>query len=533
MYRLIIADDDVIIRRGLSKNIDWEHNGFVLSGTAGTGEEALMLAESQKPDIVITDIRMPRMDGLELTERLLDKYPELKVILMTSYEEFEFAQKALKLKVFDYILKPFENGALLDTVNRAAAEYRREKTVRKQIFDSMPMLRQLFWEHLISGRIEEKELATESEFLGIDLHAAHYAACVIKIDDYHSPKNRNRFGQEMLKFCVGNIIEEMTAHLNDCYAVHYDGEEIVIITGSNDEPADLVQELYALMEEIRKNVETFLKTTITVGVGPVYERPLSLHRSYAEAIEVLEYRHITGTNQVLIVKDVDLQPKVETLSLQGWEKELLVKVKLGMEEPALSIINRLEQEVLNRKLVPLQQLHIIGTEIALLLYREFWEWIHTPQMEQRFGGFTHFCANLQIMTTSKEIFATIRDFTIELIAEICARRDSHQKQLLNKACQYVESSYGREDLSLQDVADHVKVSPGYMSAIFKKVGNTSFSEYLLKTRMNMALNLMSKEDCKAYEIAYKVGFSNPQYFSVCFKKFTGFSPSDYRSGKRQ
>ncbi|NOU93262.1 helix-turn-helix domain-containing protein [Paenibacillus sp. LMG 31456] len=191
------------------------------------------------------------------------------------------------------------------------------------------------------------------------------------------------------------------------------------------------------------------------------------------------------------------------------------------------------EEVQNRRFVPLQQLHILGTEIALLLYRELWEWIHTPQMEQRFGGFTHFCTNLQTMTTSKEISATIRDFTLELIVEICSRRDSQQKQLLNKVFQYIESNYVQEVLSLQDVADHVNVSTGYLSAVLKKVGNTSFSDYLLKTRMNKALNLMSREDFKSYEIACKIGFSNPKYFSVCFKKYTGLSPSEYRSAKKQ
>ena len=284
------------------------------------------------------------------------------------------------------------------------------------------------------------------------------------------------------------------------------------------------------MEELRENVEKFLKTTITIGIGPVYERALFLHNSYMEAKSALEYRHIIGTNQVLISEDVHLQPEVETISLHGLEKELLVKVKLGMEVPSLSILNQLEQEVQKRKFVPLQQLHILGTEIALLLYREIWEWIHTPQMEEHFGDFTHFCANLQTMTTSKAIFGTLREFRVELIAEICARRDSHQKQLLNKAFQYMESSYGQEELSLQDVADHVNVSSGYLSAIFKKIGNTSFSEYLLKTRMKMALSLMSKEDCKSYEIAYKVRIQQSPVFSVCFKKYTGFSPSDYRSG---
>jgi two-component system response regulator YesN len=532
MRNLIIADDDVIIRRGLSKNIDWASYGLNLSGTAGNGREALQLAEEQKPDIVLSDIRMPHIDGLELAEQLIAKYPDVKIILMTSYEEFKFAQKAVKLKVFDYVLKPFENEVLIETMQRAAAEYQRESNVRKQICDSMPLLRQLFWEHLISGRFQENELASEAKFLEINLQAANYAACVIKLDDYHSPKVRNRYGQEMLRYCVSNIIQEMTAHLERCYIFHYDGEEIVVAFGLRDCPELMTQRIQELMEEACGNVERYLKTTVTVGIGPVYERPISLRRSYLEAKTMLEYRHIVGTNQVLIAKDIDLQPAVETAVLQGWEQELLVKVKLGMREESLAIVCRLEQDILNRKLVPLQDIHILGTEVALLLYREFWEWIHTWKIEQKFGEFTHFCTNLQTLTTSKEIFATIQDFLMELIAEICSRRDSHQKQLLNKAYRYIEDNYNREELSLKEVADHVNVSTGYLSSIFKKVGGQVFSDFLLETRMKSALSLMSREDCKTYEVAYRVGFSNPQYFSVCFKKYTGFTPSDYRNGSR-
>ncbi|MFD0676079.1 MULTISPECIES: response regulator [unclassified Paenibacillus] len=532
MHNLIIADDDVIIRRGLSKTIDWASHGFNLAGTAGTGREALLLAGERKPDIVLSDIRMPHIDGLELAEQLMGKYPDVKIILMTSYEDFEYAQKALKLKVFDYVLKPFENEALIETMQRAAAEHDRECKVRKQIYDSMPLLRQLFWERLISGRFQEIELAEEAQFLGIDLQAKHFVTSVIKLDDYFSPKVRNRFGQEMLRYCVGNIIQEMTAHLEQCYVFHYDGEEIVLVFGSQDEREVISQRIQWLMEEFRGNVETYLKTTVTVGVGQVCKRPISIRRSYVEAKTMLEYRHIVGTNQVLIAKDVDLQPVVETAGPQGWEQELLVKVKLGMREEVLAIISRLEQDVLNRKFVPLQELHILGTEIALLLYREFWEWIHTWQMKQRFGGFTHFCTNLQTMTTSKEIFAVIREFVIELIEEIDSRRDSHQKQLLGKAYRFIEDNYSREELSLQEVADHVNVSTGHLSSIFKKVGGKVFSDFLLEIRMKAALSLMSREDCKTYEIAYRVGFSNPQYFSVCFKKYTGFAPSDYRNGSR-
>ncbi|MBA2938996.1 response regulator [Paenibacillus sp. CGMCC 1.16610] len=532
MRNLIIADDDVIIRRGLSKTIDWASYGLHLIGAAGNGREALQFAEELKPDIVLSDIRMPHIDGLELAEQLLAKYPDVKIVLMTSYDEFKFAQKALKLKVFDYVLKPFENEVLLETMQRAVAEYQRESKVRKQISDSMPLMRQLFWEHLISGRFHENELMAEAKFLEINLQAATYLACIIKLDDYHFPKVRNRYGQEMLRYCVSNIIQEMTADLEQCHIFHYDGEEIVIAFGVSADTELRKQLIREMMEEVCKNVERYLKTTVTIGVGPIYENPISLRRSYLEAKMILEYRHIVGTNQVLITRDIDLQPPVETTVLEGWKDELLVRVKLGMKEESLAIIRELEQDIVNRKIVPLQDIHILGTEIALLLYREFWEWIHTWKMELKFGGFTHFCTNLQTLTTSKEVFSTIQEFLLELLAEICSRRDSHQKQLLNKAHKYIEDNYNREELSLQEVADYVNVSAGHLSSIFKKVGNKVFSDYLLEVRMKSALSLMSREDCKSYEVAYRVGFSNPQYFSVCFKKYTGFTPTDYRNGSR-
>ncbi|NOU96386.1 response regulator [Paenibacillus sp. LMG 31456] len=429
MNKLIIVDDDEIIRKGLSKTIAWQELGFELSGTAGNGLEALSLVEKALPAIVITDIRMPHMDGLQLTEELLGKYPDMKIILMTSFEEFEFAKKALKLKVFDYLLKPFDNEMLLETVNRAVAELNREQTVRKKVIDSMPLLRQQFFENLILDRMQKSELETESHFLGINLAADTYMVAMIKIDEYHSPEHRNRFGSEMLKYCVSNITEELSNSLQEhCFVFNHDGDEVIVLFAGDDESRDIENKASFMMEEVRKSVEKYLKTTVTIGIGTMYNDFGYIHQSFLEAKAVLDFRHITGTNQVLLAQDIHLQPPIETISLGAMEKELLVKIKLGMERDALTIIMNLEQEVADKKFVSLRHLHLLGTEIALLIYREFWEWIHTPQMKERFGEFNYFCQNIQVMRTFKEIFATIKEFISELITEICARRDSHQKQ---------------------------------------------------------------------------------------------------------
>ena len=179
MWKIAVVDDDNIILRGLSRNIPWDSHGFQLAVTETNGEDALHAILREKPHIVITDIRMPFMDGLELTEIIKEKMPETKIILMTSYDEFEFAQKALKLKVFDFVLKPVENEKLLAAVRRAAAEWERDQSLVKKVIEGIPFLKQRFYENLFRGRIRENEIASELEFLEIPLQMNHYTVLLL------------------------------------------------------------------------------------------------------------------------------------------------------------------------------------------------------------------------------------------------------------------------------------------------------------------------------------------------------------------
>jgi two-component system response regulator YesN len=233
-----------------------------------------------------------------------------------------------------------------------------------------------------------------------------------------------------------------------------------------------------------------------------------------------------GTNRVLTVADTGFaSPHRESVEFNGLEKELAVKVKLGLEGDALSVLSRMEQSIIRSKSISLSRMRLIGVEITILLYKEL------EEQAKQLDDFYSIYHKQQQMQTVYEIFACIRQLAIQLVTIVNGQRDNQMKKIIHRAVEYVEQHYDREGLSLQDVSSVVHISPTYLSIIFKKEKNINFSDFLYQLRMKKAMELLRMSDLKSYEVADKVGYRNPQYFSVCFKKFTGVSPSDFKNAK--
>ena len=213
MNRVMIVDDDAIIRKGLSKNIPWSEVGFEVVGTAADGEEACRLFQETQPDVVISDIKMPFLDGLGLARKILARTNDVKIILLTGYDEFDYAKQALELRVFEYVLKPVDHEYLLECVKRAARELQQEREVRRRVKESLPLLRQHFLSRLIHDQYRTaEEIREEVEFLELPLHAAHYIAVVVKIDDFTgNPALKNVAGQEVLKLNLSDLCNRFLA----------------------------------------------------------------------------------------------------------------------------------------------------------------------------------------------------------------------------------------------------------------------------------------------------------------------------------
>lgn len=526
MHKIVFIDDDAIILRGMSQTIPWEVEGFQLAGTARDGETGLVLIERERPQVVITDIRMPFMDGIQLTEHVKQQFPDIKIIMMTSYDEFEYAQKALQLKVFDFVLKPVEKDVLLQTVRRASDEWEKDQTILKK---AIPMLRQRFLDHLIHGRIKHDEIEAELEFLQLPLQAAHYVVVVLKADEYFDPDHKNRFGQELLKYCIQNVVGEIVEPLNGI-AFDADEDETILIYQSNSEAASASKEAYGIAEQIRHHVETFLKTTVTVGVGTVASTKRDIAVSYRDAFAATEIRHLIGTNRVLTLQDTGLRSDLKPLSITHWrDHSLSLKVRLGLKNEALSIIRQIESEVTASGTVSLERLRLLCMEITFGVVNAFPESEEVPYHDEDFRSLLQ---ELHQYRTAKDMFARIYRFVSDLTAVIENRRNHQQKDLVRRATEFIQNNFAREGLSLQEVADEIHISPTYLSIIFKKEKGINFVDFLFETRMKEAMRLLLMEDLKTYEVAERVGYANPQYFSVSFKKYTGVSPTEFKQSNK-
>ncbi|TVY11182.1 response regulator [Paenibacillus cremeus] len=525
MYKVLIVDDDGIIRRGLSRTIPWEEKGFELIGAAANGEEGLELALEKKPHLLVTDIRMPFMDGFELAEKVKEELPGTKIIMLTSFGEFDLAKRALQLKVFDYLLKPIDNGLLLETALLAMKELEYEQEIKQKVIEGMPLLRQRFLEKLIQGHLTEEEIVSGAEMLELSLPKARYGVVLLKADDYSYPDYQNRFGKEMLKYCIHNVAEEIVrSHGEGIVFDSLEDETVVICYERESISTQSEHTTYRIAESIRTNVEKYLKTTVTAGIGNSYHNPREIASSYLEARSALEFRHIMGVNRVLMVGDTGLPTDTAVIEWSSLEKELTTKVKLGLQQEAFGIVETMETLVRKCSYFSLHRMRIMALEIILYLYKELQD---TVEPEEAFPEHYEHIQNIQ---TVQEMFERIRQIVLRFVSLVNRQREQQGKSAILQAVAFIEENYRQEGLSLLDVANAVHLSPVYLSALFKKEKQINFSDFLLQVRMRAAMTLLRLQDKKTYEVAEEVGYSNPQYFSVCFKKYCGLSPSEFKTG---
>ncbi|MBE1440657.1 response regulator [Paenibacillus sp. OAS669] len=536
MWKLVIIDDDQIILRGLTGSIPWQRHGIEVAATAMDGEEGLEAVEKHRPHIVITDIRMPFMDGLEFTETVKANYPDTKIILMTSYDEFEFAQKALKLKVYDFVLKPVENDKLLEIALRAAEEWEQEQSLAKKVMEGIPFLKQRFYENLLRGKYKQEEIENELRFLELKLEGRVYTVILLIADDYFETGSKNRFGQELLKYCIQNVaMEVLASEAHNAGGVNslvfeYMEDEIAIVYCSDEEEQTAERRALQTAELIRQHVETYLKTTITVGIGSMTTELSCIAGAYREAKAATEFRHLTGTNQVWTYRDTQIKSEESTVPAmaEGWEANLALKSKLGLEQEAMQILEAIEQDIVGKQPMTLERLRLLCIEIVFVIANAFQDWSEPPYAKE---AVEEMFQELHQLRTAKEMFERIREFLAGITATVNDRRSRQQQQMVDQAIAFIQRHYMQEGLSLQDVADHVHLSTNYLSMIFKKEAGINFSDFLTETRMKNAIRLLRSEELKTYEVAQQVGYSNPQYFSVIFKKFTGKTPSEFKQSR--
>lgn len=553
MYKLILADDEEDVREGLLSLIDWGSLGYAVMETAENGREAAELVEKHTPDVVVTDIQMPFMSGLQLSEWIREQYPATKIIILTGYEEFEYAQKAVRLGIDEYVLKPFSAGELAEILQKVKLQLDEEMAEKENVQlltehyrKNLPILQSLFLSSLVSRRLQEAEIREKCEHYDLNLSGDRYLVSAIRIDSAAVRREPGGTGEfengrsssvslkdtndtQLQLFAVFNIAEEIVRlHPGDRAFIHHD--EVVILSLAEPNLKDqLAERTLQLLEEIRFSVERFLKLTVTIGAGSEVEHLSELASSYEEAVKALDYRVILGGNKVIWIEDVETRQTVPLSMDELKEKELVRCLKVGSDQELTSLLEELFSALADSK-ASYQDFQVYLLEMLTGVIKVAKD-VHVD-LDKLFGEGAGFLGEFVKFSHADEAKAWFLDVCMKLKHSIATDRQSSYNKLVDEAKEYILAHYGDHEISIAKVCQHLHISTGYFSNIFKKETKTTFVNYLMGVRMDAAQDLLATTDLKAFEIAERVGFADPNYFSFCFRKKFGISPKEYRSGAR-
>lgn len=534
MYKLTIVDDEEEVRRGILQKIDWNKFGFEVAGEAENGREALDLIEENIPDVVITDITMPLMNGLELAAILRDRYPTVKTVILTGFDDFKYAQQAIKYGVADYILKPVLPKDIGDLISKLKMQIddeiaQKEDVVklRRHYNESLPVMRDKFLALLITGSSDENEVEKRIASFHLNLIGNAFVVAAANIDA-NSFRN-NIFEEkeiELVKFAVLNISQEIiTKH--SFGEVFFHDENLVFIAGFRDlEKTSVLGKSFSILDEIRQNVEKYLKINITIGLGSICPSLVRLRDSYKTALTALDYKLVIGGNKVIFIEDLEPQTTNNVVFDEGKEKALISGIKFGTQQDISDAVDALFTDISGMKASYTEyQLYLIEIAAAISrLTRDFQ--LDTGEI---FGFGSSLYEEIFKFKTINEVRNWVEEICIKLMIHISSKRQNTTKMLLDKAKDYILSNYGDDELSIHKVANHLHISPSYLSLIFKKNTEVTFLKYIVSIRLEAAKDLLVNSDLKTTEIAERIGYPDINYFSYFFKKNFGISPREYRN----
>lgn len=531
LHKILIIDDDRIIRKGLVTTIPWAEHHFQIVGEAADGERGLEIIENCRPDIVISDIKMPFLDGLDMASIVRERYPAIKFIFLTGYEDFTYAQKAIQVKAVDYLLKPIDKKKLLEKVHKAAEEWDADNGAKQKINVAKPFLRQMLFKKLFEGQGKVAELLQEAVSLDIELTGQTFIILLIKIDNYFYDlveKTQYIKKMEYLKLCVYNVCEELLHRESMGGVVELERDELVMIYSSNDTAELAGDKARVLAEEINNTVKKYCSTTLTIALGGACHEIFCIDSSYKEARCAMSYRHLIGKDKVFSILDIGSLPSDDQgVQFEVKDDEVVNKIKLGLVQDALGFLDGLESEILEQNHITLIQVRLLAVKLIISLFKGAAEWAPKWQKGQQLNVPIYY-SRINRMQTISEIMHLIRQVVCELGEFMTMKNESQRRGVVEAVALYIEDHYAQPGLSLQEIGKYVHMNPIYISVLFKKEKNITFTDFLLQIRMKKAMEMFRCNNMKTYEVAEKIGYSSPEYFGACFKKYTGFSPIEFK-----
>lgn len=522
MYSVFLVDDEPIVLEGIRSKIDWESAGFTFAGEATDGEIALSMIHELKPDILITDIKMPFMDGLQLSSVIKKTQPWIKIIILSGHDEFDYAKKAISIGVEDYLLKPFTSEDVIESLKKVAIQIDKEKQqlsdiskMKEELKTHEKLIQKEFLNNLVHGSANMSNIMQKSQELGIDLISRYYKILISKIDS----KTNNTEKQQQ---AVSLLNSYSSSWENTISYFHHSNRLVCIFKGSSQN--ELEENIFRIAETIEHIATQNEDCNVVTAIGKTVDHLSLIPTSYEDAKKILDASEFQ--NQSRIISSDDIQPNDNGLLNLKENDPLVDRLKYSSKNDISVIIDEYKTLINNNK----GQFKVFASYLLVDLI------FAVSKLIENLGGDVKEI-NPDILQRSfidnavmdEENFFNKVTSVLHFVLEY---RDSkitgRYGDVILKAKKYIEENYADQNTTLTTVADEVCLSPNHFSTIFSQECKTTFIEYLTNVRIENAKKLLRETDMKGYDIAYECGFSDPHYFSYIFKKNTGLSPREYK-----
>ena len=531
LYKMILVDDEEDVRVSIERKVDWNSLGFELVGSVSNGEEALELTERIHVDVVMTDIKMPFMDGLTLCSKVKENYKNTKVVLCSGFDDFEFAREAIHLEAEEYLLKPIgaqdlENvfRKIKENLDKEISERRNTENLHDYYLKSLPMMREQFLAGLLVGRVSGAQAENMIHSYEMDLFSPYYSVALLGVDNRKRSKDVSSHQMQLLSLM--NLAKEYLEKSLQVHTLMF--FDYVAIIACLKEPRELSDFIYH-MDQICKMGFHMLELNVSAGIGHLYSQLDKICVSYEEARNAIEYRVLAENgNQAIYIKDVEPTLAEELPEQPQGMLEVFHQMKLGTREELLAAIEEFVKELRSYKLSS-QQYQIVFMEIMMEVLKLIR--IHKLDSREIFGKTLNPYEEVGKLYSLEEVAVWLKDKGTKIWIMIRKERVNNQNSMTEKSKRYIEEHYADSSLSVEDICSYLNVSATYFSVVFKKELGMSFVSYLTQVRLEHAVELLNNTDEKSYIIAEKVGYTDANYFSYVFKKQYGMSPTKYKQSK--
>ncbi|MFT4007270.1 MAG: response regulator [Lacrimispora sp.] len=517
MYKVLLVDDEILIRERISRKIPWEELGYELAGTCENGREAMAFIEREPVSLILTDICMPYVDGLELAKYVYENAKNTKVAIITGYEEFEYAKKALEYHVYSYILKPVTSAELTENlieIHNILEDERNNQQVRTRYEDSFPLLENQFLLQLAQGKIPEEAIGERLREFKINFRGDSYCAAIFYP---RVPVSRMEL-EHMTEFTRTKYPEDILAFQGN------DGTMIVYIKRSRSDGQD--NDNARLCQMMVQDINNRLGIEVFCLMGITVMNLNGLNLSYEKAIEMKEYLYLEKESHIY---EWDQYQKCRFHQDGGFEKNdrekrLVLAVQSNLKEEIRREISLIRAECGEKWLSRTKV--VIFCQSLILSVMNSLERLNIGDDELFLKG-QELLSGLYSCSYISEMEEKLVDFFDSAADMMNRNRSSYGEERAAMALNYISEHYSEYCLSLQEVCSKLAISVSYFSSAFKNYTGMTFVEALTKTRMEVAKELLKNTNMKTYEIAERCGYNDSNYFSSLFKKTVGITPREY------